>query len=270
MILRSLFYFFMISVVFFSCSGTVKEDTPNPGLAEAPAAVVYDSSLEKGKIIPSLVCRVDPSQSYALYLPSNYTPSKAWPIIFFFDPHAKGTDPLERYKDLAEKYGYILAASNNSKNGNAWELTQQIASNFFYDVEQRVNAAKLRIYTAGFSGGGKVAASLANFNGGIAGVIACGAPLPFQKDALKNRFDLFGVAGRGDFNYTEMRQINGTLDNWQLRHQLITFDGKHEWAPKESMQEAFMWFELNAMKDKLIPKIEDLIKQVKDEHETKL
>ena len=39
-----------------------------------------------GEVIDSVICQADLKQSYALYLPSNYTHQKTWPIIFALDP----------------------------------------------------------------------------------------------------------------------------------------------------------------------------------------
>jgi hypothetical protein len=47
----------------------------------------------------------DPSQSYALYLPSNYSPRWSWPVIFAFSPIARGRVPLERLQEAAESEG---------------------------------------------------------------------------------------------------------------------------------------------------------------------
>jgi len=47
---------------------------------EAPACLV------RGVVLDPIPCNVDPTQSYALYLPSIYPPLKRWPIIYAFDP----------------------------------------------------------------------------------------------------------------------------------------------------------------------------------------
>src|SRR5215216_4187853 len=74
-------------------------------------------SLPKAQIIEKVICKTDASQSYALYLPSTYTAQKKWPLLLAFDPMARGPLPLERFKEAAEKHGYIVIASNNSRNG---------------------------------------------------------------------------------------------------------------------------------------------------------
>src|SRR6185369_2366319 len=52
------------------------------------------TALTRGAIIERVVCRADASQSYALFLPASYTPQKRWPIIYCFDPAARGRVPL--------------------------------------------------------------------------------------------------------------------------------------------------------------------------------
>src|SRR5690349_11524364 len=76
------------------------------------------SEIHPGDVTESVQCRRSPTNSYALYLPSAYTPAKKWPIIYAFDPGAQGATPVRLYKDVAEKFGYIIAGSNDSENFN--------------------------------------------------------------------------------------------------------------------------------------------------------
>ena len=57
----------------------------------------YQKITEKGKIIEHVICKNDINQNYSLYLPSDYTPDKKYPIIYFFDPHAKGKKVISHY-----------------------------------------------------------------------------------------------------------------------------------------------------------------------------
>src|SRR5213075_1314444 len=70
-----------------------------------------------GKVIPKVTCAGNSQQSYALYLPSQFSPNKRWPIIYAFDPAARGQVAVEAIRAAAERYGYIVVASNNSRNG---------------------------------------------------------------------------------------------------------------------------------------------------------
>src|SRR5450432_626781 len=79
------------------------------------------ADLSQGQIVDSVECALDNTQHYVLYLPSNYTPARQWSVILAFDAGARGRMPVERYRQAAEKYGYIVAGSLNSRNG-PWEV----------------------------------------------------------------------------------------------------------------------------------------------------
>src|SRR3954462_14661605 len=83
-------------------------------LAVWPLAV---QEIPQGKVMERVTCRGNERQSYALYLPSNYSADRAWPIVYCLDPGARGRVPVERFAAAAEKYGYVVAGSNNSRNG---------------------------------------------------------------------------------------------------------------------------------------------------------
>ena len=63
-------------------------------------------------------------------------------------------------------------------------------------------------------------------------------------------------------NLNEMITLDSALEKSGFRHYLHTFDGKHEWPPKSVVSDAFLWLELNAMKDKLKPVNDALVKSV--------
>ncbi len=76
-----------------------------------------------------------PEQSYALYVPSSYAAELKWPIVYVFDPGAQGMRPLELMKDAAERHGYLVAASNNSRNG-PWQVSQEAAAEMWDDTHR--------------------------------------------------------------------------------------------------------------------------------------
>ncbi len=157
-----------VVVLLLSCNAgnSAQSGTQTDSSAAAPAAIpAYEASLPKGRVVDSMMCK-DGSQNFALYLPSNYTADKAFPCIYFFDPHAHGVLPLNMYKDLAEKYGFVLVGSNASKNGMPWEETNKGVKALMTDVWSRIHVDEKRIYTAGFSGGARVASSVAMQDGG--------------------------------------------------------------------------------------------------------
>ena len=83
----------------------------------AAHTVLSGQDLVKGKIQDRIVCRDDPSQSYALYIPSTYDPARNWPILYAFDPGGRGREPVARFQDAAEARGFIVVCSYPSRNG---------------------------------------------------------------------------------------------------------------------------------------------------------
>jgi pimeloyl-ACP methyl ester carboxylesterase len=205
-----------------------------------------------GQVIDSVICKADPTQSYALYVPAKGQ-KEALPIIYFFDPHADGALPVKKYKALADAYGFILAGSNNSKNGNDWPVTANILRQLFDDTRRRLRIDNRRIYTCGFSGGAKVAGYTALQYPEVKGVIAGGAGLPDGTPAGDFSFSFTAIAGEGDMNMTELVGINSELDHTKTRHRIIFFDGKHEWSPVNTMGLAFAGLQFDAIRQGLIP-----------------
>ena len=76
----------------------------------------------RGQVVDDVKCAANPSQSYALYLPSTYTPARRWSLLVGFHPGARGRAIVEKYRAAAERFGYIVAGSNNSRNG-PWETS---------------------------------------------------------------------------------------------------------------------------------------------------
>lgn len=212
-------------------------------------------------------CTQDSTQSYALYLPTGYSDKKKYPVIFCFDSHARGTLPVEKLKQAAERFGYIIAGSNNVRN-NSTDLNHQIQT-LFSDVEKKYSIDEKRKYLCGFSGGARIAVMIAARSKNIGGVIGCGAGFP-QINPNEVNFDYFGAVGKKDFNYLEMKNLNNVLAKYEIGHYISFFDGQHQWPPPKTMQDALLFLHCKAMKRQIIPKNEMLIKQWSDNEQKRL
>jgi pimeloyl-ACP methyl ester carboxylesterase len=203
----------------------------------------------KGTIIESVACKQDAGQSYALYLPSNYTPEKRWPIVYGFDPGARGRQPVELFQEAAEKYGYILVGSNNSRNGPNLNLAA-ILQTIWEDTHTRFSIDERRVYAAGMSGGARVALGFAHLSQGqVAGVIACSAGFPTNiAPSASLPFIIYGTAGTDDFNEPELFQLDLTLESLGIPHRIEMFEGGHGWPPHVFGMRAIEWLEVQAMR----------------------
>lgn len=210
--------------------------------------------LEAGVVIPQVICMNDSTHRYALYLPSYYYTSgeESWPVIYAFDAAGRGVVPVELLSAAAEKYGYIVAGSNVSENG-PWEPILKAAEMMFKDTEARLHIDPSRRYTAGFSGGARVATSLAVLYGTFEGVIGCGAGFSRNYPAhFDLRFSYIGLIGNRDFNYQEMIALDERLSQFRVDHYIEEFDGNHEWPPEAVLSDAVQWLHFKAMKNELI------------------
>lgn len=211
--------------------------------------------ITKGEIVDKIVCRKDPGQSYALYVPPDYDPAKKWPVLYAFDPGGRGREPLTRFKDAAEKRGFVIACSYNSRNG-PWRPIFEAAAAMWEDTHARLAVDDARVFVAGFSGGARAAALFPKMVGWpVAGVIACGAGLPegFDVDGLEASA-YCGIVGTADFNYREVMDLEKRLDRRaDIPHWIRTFDGAHAWPLAPVCSEAMEWLELVAAKHAGLP-----------------
>jgi poly(3-hydroxybutyrate) depolymerase len=224
-----------------------------PAQEMTPAAASNGPALQKGRIVPAVRSAAKPEQSYALYVPTNYDPQRNWPIIYVFDPSARGSVPLELMKEAAESYGYLLAGSNNSHNGS-WNVARDAAQEMWSDTHRFLSIDDRRVYFAGLSGGARVSAQLAqscNCAHGVflnsAGFLASSPSTRLPKPA----FAVFLMAGMTDFNYGELAELDAQLESLGVRHFLQRFDGGHAWAPATVWQEALAWSAMLEMQDNL-------------------
>jgi len=205
------------------------------------------AALPLGQIVDRVECAAKPEQAYALYLPSRYVQDRQWPILYAFDPGARGRLPVERFQEGAEKYGYIVVGSHNSRNG-PWKVSQEAMEAVWADTHARFSIDPKRIYSTGFSGGARVAGFMGLAVQDTAGVIACGAGFPDSKVPKKVPFPFFGIAGTEDFNYGELRLVQRDLDAQHAANRFEEFDGPHGWCPSPLCTVAIEWMELMAMK----------------------
>src|SRR5260370_36016910 len=102
--------------------------------------------MSPGVVHGSVPVAADPSNSYALYLPSNYSAARRWPLLLVFDPFARGEVSVNLFHNAAEKYGFIVRGTNNARKfadpSNALLL-------LWSDVNDHYTIGPKRIYTHG-------------------------------------------------------------------------------------------------------------------------
>ena len=246
----------MIKIIFLALSFSVLISCSTPGqkekITDASNILTLADSFPAGQIISNVFAKNETSLSYSLFLPSGYSSTKKWPLLILFDAQTRGTLPLELYKTVAEHNGFILMCSNDSRNGNPPELTEKIIASMLSEGTTRFSTHNDMIFTGGFSGGARIAALCAMQNQNIKGVIGVSAGFPTNQ--FPNRpFRFIGIAGKDDFNYKELIELDNQLLQLNYPHFLFIHNGKHDWCPAELINNAMLLLASDAMRDKTIP-----------------
>ena len=213
------------------------------------------SAQTAGQLTPKVAAKADAQQTYALYLPAHFDATRRWPVLYIFDPGARGPEAAEHFRTAAEQLGYIVAASNVSHNGPA-EASMNALQAMSIDVESRFPIDPKRRYVAGFSGGARAA-----FIAGMvcskcfAGVLGFGAGLPV-KMKIESAPDFAYLAGVGDsdFNYAEITALAPTLDKAKADYRILTYEGAHDWPSAAAALEALSWMDFQAIKQGTLAK----------------
>ena len=84
--------------------------------ASAPTApTLAADGFARGVLIERVPLAANPEESYALYLPAGYSPDRPAPILYGFDPRARGRVPVERFQAAAERYGWVVVGSASNR-----------------------------------------------------------------------------------------------------------------------------------------------------------
>lgn len=177
---------------------------------------------------------------YLLWLPADHAsaPTLARPTIFIAAPGGKAT--MGEMADWIRRHGYIAVMLEESRNGD-WEPT---VGNFIAahdDVIRRVRVAEGRKVATGLSGGARACSVFVGLRPGFGGLLFQAAGYaPIGPDGASPVAGIKAPAlaatfGEKDPNYAEGPRMKRLFGD---RMELFEFRGGHQWAPKETVEEA--------------------------------
>ncbi|MGH7555760.1 MAG: hypothetical protein ACREMQ_22395, partial [Longimicrobiales bacterium] len=165
--------------------------------------------------------------------------------------------PLALFRDAAERNGWILLSSWNSLSDGPAEPNARAMNAMLSDARASFSLHERRLYIGGFSGTARLAWEFASQLGGaVAGVFGASAsttPAHALMSGPPARVAFYGAAGELDFNHDEVLRFEDRLRRWGLPYRLRVFDGAHQWPPAHLAADALDWFDLQAMRSRLIP-----------------
>ena len=200
-------------------------------------------------------------QQYSLYLPPGYDTRQRWPVLVILDARGRAEATAQLAMPGARRHGWIVLSSYQSRSDVDETGTLLALQALLREVGVRYAYDPRRVYLAGFSGTAKTLwtriGALREF---VAGMIGCGGGPPPELGPLRQPpAAFFGCAGREDFNYQEMRDLDDELARLGVARRLLLFDGPHGWPDADGFATALGWFDLVAMHDGRMPRSEDRI-----------
>jgi hypothetical protein len=227
----------------------------------APPAPPAKPSFPRGTLVEKVACAADPKQSYALYLPSSYTPDRPWPILYAFDARGEAMVPAKAFQEAAERFGWIVVSSYNTASDGPMEPNFTAIHALWADTHARFAINDKRVYAAGFSGTVRFSFLLAlAAPGSIAGIFGAGAGYPNDvAPKADHPFVFFGTVGNRDFNYYEMSELDRKMEAVHLPHRIELWEGPHAWPPADLAGLGLAWMDLAAMRSGLREKAPALV-----------
>jgi hypothetical protein len=148
-------------------------------------------------------------QRYQLFVPPTYDAEKTWPLVVFLSP---GDDPLgwRYWRKTCEEGGLFFCAAFGAGNNCPPGQRVRIVLDMLDDVRRGYRIDPDQTYLTGFSGGGRLACTLAfALPDYFGGVIAVGGTSPlhrldYLRHRVQDRLSVALVTGSDDFSRKEI------------------------------------------------------------------
>lgn len=210
--------------------------------------MAQEMTLKKGTVIDSLAINDSIAETFSLYLPSNFSSERTWPVLFVFDSDGRGRSATQLLRLAAEEQGYILAASNDISTDSSLVNNVKVGTRLMNRVFSLLPIDRDGIYAAGFSEGAKAASALPTVFPELKGVIAIGDTW-LNPDFIKKgaNFSFIGLVGYKDYRNFVLEETTDFLERAGLSAVLYKYEGGHEWPNRDMAGNALAGLTLQAM-----------------------
>jgi hypothetical protein len=187
-------------------------------------------------------------QHYQLFVPANYRPAKAWPLVVFVSP---GDDPLgwRCWQRTCEAHDVLFCAAYGAGNRCAPGRRVRIVLDVLDDVRRRCRVDPEQTYLCGLGGGARLACDVAfalpEHFGGVVPVCGGGPlpALPYLRHRVEDRLSVAWVTGADDVNRRQVEDYRfPLLAELGVRSRLWLVAGMgHALPPPAVVEEAYTW-----------------------------
>ncbi|WP_034923336.1 hypothetical protein [Gillisia sp. CAL575] len=210
-----------------------------------------DLSLRKGAVVDSLPIGDSIAESFAMYLPRNYSADKDWPIVFIFDDEGRGINVARLFSTAAEDQGYLLVASNNISKKDSLLANLEIGSRLVESVLLNFPIDENRMYTAGLNEGAVVASALPVVFPKIKGVLVV-EDVWLNKDLLVDNNKKRSIVGFASHKSDSYNNLNESFNLYKIidyNPLIYNYDDENNWPSVKLISHGLGSFTLKAMLD---------------------
>ena len=204
--------------------------------------------LAKGAITDGIQVNDTLTETFAVYLPSNFEVSKPWPALFVMDMKGRGRQAISIFREAAEKEGYLVIGSNDVNDSVSLAENVKRVARLFRSATTLLPIHKNRAYTGGIGDGARFASVLPSIFSKFEGVLSCGAALGnAEVVSAKNPFHFIGVVSTMDYSYVDLLVDEKLLNTLKIPNQIIVFEGDTTMPRTEDLATALQFFTLSAI-----------------------
>lgn len=208
--------------------------------------------LPKGRIIDSIPATDSTANSFALYLPQNFTTNKEWPVLFLIDAKGRGRASAQLFRRIAEEQSYIIASANVDVRQDSLQNNVKIVGSIINRVAGMLPLDKHQVYTVGLGDGGKVATALSLIYNNISGVLTVdNSWLNTNLLNTSNTFMYSAIACNSRFSQFTSQETVSYLDDMDYPTELNYYfcEEKLEWPVVDVIYNSVSGFTLRAIRN---------------------
>ena len=192
--------------------------------------------------------RITDHGTHMVYVPDGVSFDKKCWLLFALSPSGDAPSMILKWRKVADRHGWILAASKESKNGLPFDVGLGMIDSELREVKQRYPVDERRVIFTGLSGGGMASHAFAKFHPLLVSAVIINTGMMEQSfmtaDYPEQKLAVF-LASPTDFRYKEMHRDLAFLESHRWKTKWIEFPGGHRLAPDEVCEQAAQWLEEN-------------------------
>tara|TARA_R100000935_G_scaffold44460_1_gene67337 strand:+ start:205 stop:1635 length:1431 start_codon:yes stop_codon:yes gene_type:complete len=215
----------------------------------APSFNAQNISLIKGAVKDSVPINDSISESYAIYLPKDYTSGKKWPIVFVFDPDGEGLNVARLFMQALEGQDFIIASSNNISRKDSLLINLERATRLFTAILSTFPIDEKAIYSAGLDEGAVVASAMPAIIPALTGVLVVEDVWVNSEFLVQNpnKHTVIGFADNMSNSKYEFREKFRLLNNLKYPAYYYQYEGNGTWPSSNLIAHAMGGFKLQNM-----------------------